>query len=134
MSGSQPLLCGVELGGTKCVCLIGTGPQDIRAQASYPTSVDSSATLEPIAAVLRSWKKTYGPFAAIGLASFGPIDLRPGSRSFGHITSTVKPGWAGVDVIGRLGRIHGVPVGFNTDVNGAALAEGLWGSARSLAD
>ncbi len=134
MSGSRPLLCGVELGGTKCVCLIGTGPDDIRAQVTYPTSTDPSATLEPIAGVLRSWKETYGPFAAIGLASFGPIDLRPASRGFGHITSTVKPGWAGVDVIGRLGRIHGVPVGFNTDVNGAALAEGRWGSARALAD
>jgi fructokinase len=134
MSGSRPLLYGVELGGTKCVCLIGTGPQDILARMTYPTSADPSATLEPIAGVLRSWKETYGPIAAIGLASFGPIDLRPASPSFGHITSTIKPGWAGVDVVGRLGRFHGVPVGFNTDVNGAALAEGRWGSARSLAD
>jgi fructokinase len=134
MSGPPPLLCGVELGGTKCVCLIGTGPGGILAQMTYPTTADPSATLEPIAAVLRSWKESYGPFAAIGLASFGPLDMRPGSRGFGHITSTVKPGWAGVDVVGRLGRIHGVPVGFNTDVNGAALAEGRWGSARDLAD
>jgi fructokinase len=134
MNGPRPLLCGVELGGTKCVCLLGTGPDDIVAQVTFPTTPDPSATLEPIAGVLRSWKETYGPFAAIGLASFGPLDLRPASHGFGHITSTVKPGWAGVDVVDRLGRVHGVPIGFNTDVNGAALAEGRWGSARALAD
>jgi fructokinase len=134
MSESRPLLCGVELGGTKCVCLLGSHPDDIRARTALPTGTDPDETLREIAAVLRTWKVTYGPFGAIGLASFGPLDLRAGSRSFGHIVSTVKPGWGGVDIVGPLGRIHGVPVGFNTDVNGAALAEGRWGSARNLAD
>lgn len=134
MTGLVPLLCGVELGGTKCVCLIGTGPEDIIAQTALPTGSDSAATLHQIAEVLRNWKASYGAFSAIGLASFGPLDLRAGSPSFGHITSTVKPGWGGVDIVGRLGRVHGVPVGFNTDVNGAALAEGRWGHARDLAD
>jgi fructokinase len=134
MTGSRPLLCGVELGGTKCVCLIGTGPEDILAQTAVPTATDPGETLRQIADVLRNWQETYGPFSAIGLASFGPLELRAGSRSFGHITSTVKPGWGGVDIVGRLGRVHGVPVGFNTDVNSAALAEGRWGGARELAD
>jgi fructokinase len=134
MTAARPLLCGVELGGSKCVCLLGADPEDIRARIALPSSTDADETLRQIAEVLRGWKETYGPFGAIGLASFGPLDLRAGSRSFGHIVSTVKPGWDGVDVVGRLGRIHGVPVGFNTDVNGAALAEGRWGSARNLAD
>jgi fructokinase len=134
MTQLRPLLCGVELGGTKCVCLIGTGPGDILAQTAVPTGSDPDATLRQIAHSLRTWKEAYGPFDALGLASFGPLDLRAGSRSFGHIISTVKPGWGGIDVVGRLGRVHGVPVGFNTDVNSAALAESRWGHARELAD
>jgi len=134
MNVSRPLLCGVEFGGTKCVCLLGADPEDIRAQTVLPTGIDADETLQHIAEVLRAWKKTHGPFDAIGLASFGPLNLRAASRSYGHIVSTIKPGWSGVDIVGRLGRIHGVPVGFNTDVNGAALAEGRWGSARNLAD
>jgi fructokinase len=130
----RPLLCGVELGGTKCVCLIGTGPADIVAQIAVPTGSDPDATLRQIEKVLRDWKAIYGPFSAIGLASFGPLDLRAASPGFGHITSTIKPGWGGIDLVGRLGRGHGVPVGFNTDVNGAALAESRWGHARNLAD
>jgi len=134
MNAARPLLCGIELGGTKCVCLIGTGPDDILAQIVVPTATDPDETLRRIAEVLRSWRETYGAFAAIGLASFGPVDLRVGSRRFGHIASTVKPGWQGIDIVGRLGLVQGVPVGFNTDVNGAALAEGRWGGARNLAD
>jgi fructokinase len=134
MNESRPLLCGVEFGGTKCVCLLGVNPEDIRARIALPTSTDADETLRRIEEVLRAWKETHGPFDAIGLASFGPLDLRAGSGSFGHIVSTVKPGWSGVDIVGRIGRIHGVPVGFNTDVNAAALAEGRWGSARNLAD
>jgi fructokinase len=69
---------------------------------------------------------------ALGLASFGPLDLRPGSRTYGHVTSNVKPGWGGTDILGQIGTHRGVPVGFNTDVNGAAVAEGRWGAARGL--
>jgi len=134
MSRAEPLLCGVELGGSKCVCLLGTGPDGILAQCAIPTTHDADETLRRIADVLRNWQETYGPFAAIGIASFGPLDLRAGSRTFGQITSTVKPGWGWIDICARLGRVHGVPVGFNTDVNAAALAEGRWGGARELAD
>jgi fructokinase len=134
MTGLRPLLCGVELGGSKCVCLIGTGPDDIGAQVSVPTGSDPSATLGRIEEVLRNWNAVYGPFSAIGLASFGPLDLRKDSPTFGHITSTVKPGWSGTDVVGRLTRHLGVPIGFNTDVNSAALAESRWGLARGLSD
>ena len=134
MSARKPLLGGVEMGGTKCVCLIGTGHDDIHAQHSIPTGNDPDATLGRIEQTLRDWRGTYGPIAALGIASFGPVDLVPGSASYGFITSTTKPGWRNTDVAGRLGRTAGVPVGFDTDVNGAALAEGRWGAARGLTD
>jgi fructokinase len=128
-----PLLSGVELGGTKCVCIIGSGPDDVRDQITIPTA-ERNSTLERINAVLDGWRAAHGPIEALGLASFGPLDLRPQSRTFGHITSTVKPGWEGTDVIGRLGGHRGIPVAINTDVNGAALAEGRWGAAQGLKD
>jgi fructokinase len=134
MTGMRPLLCGVELGGSKCVCLIGTGPDDIAAQVNVPTGSNPDWTLRRIEEILRSWTALYGPCSAIGLASFGPLDLRTDSATYGCITSTVKPGWSGIDVVGRLARALGVPIGFNTDVNGAALAESRWGLARGLSD
>jgi fructokinase len=128
-----PLLGGVELGGTKCVCILGTGPGDVREQISIPTG-ERDSTLARINSVLDTWQRQHGPIEAIGLGSFGPLDLRPASRHFGHITSTVKPGWEGTDVLGRLGTHRAVPVAINTDVNGAALAEGRWGAARGMKD
>ena len=93
MNGVRPLLCGVELGGTKCVCLIGTGPEDILAQIAVPTSADPHETLRQIAGVLGNWKRMHGPFSAIGLASFGPVDLRAESRTL-PATSTFAASWA----------------------------------------
>jgi fructokinase len=133
MSATPPLLCGVELGGSKCVCLIGTDPQNVLARVAVPTSADAHATLQQISEILGDWNRTFGSCSAIGLASFGPLDLRTDSPTFGRITSGVKPGWGGMDIVGRLGS-RGIPVGFNTDVNAAALAEGRWGRARALAD
>lgn len=132
-SRAKPLLAGVELGGTKCVCIVGTGPHDVREQISVPTG-EREPTLGRINSVLEGWQQQFGPLEAIGLASFGPLDLRPESPRFGHITSTVKPGWEGTDIRGTLGTPRGIPVGLNTDVNGAALAEGRWGAARDLSD
>ncbi len=134
MKASKPLLGGVELGGTKCVCLIGTGPDDIRAKISIPTGGDSNATLSRIETILHDWKTAHGPIAALGIASFGPVDLNRTSSSYGFITSTAKPGWRDIDVARRLAKLFPVPVGFDTDVNGAALAEGRWGAAKHLAD
>ncbi len=130
---AKPLLGGVELGGTKCVCILGTGPGDIREQLSLPTA-DRDSTLARINAVLDVWHSKHGAIEALGLASFGPLDLRPGSLRFGHITSTVKPGWEETNILGRLGTHRGIPVAINTDVNGAALAEGRWGAAQHLDD
>ena len=133
MSPQAKLLAGVELGGTKCVCIIGTGPDDVRATERLPTG-ERETTLRALEAVLDRWRAQFGAPRALGIASFGPVDLKPGSPTWGHITSTSKLGWVNTDVASRLAHRLGVPVGLDTDVNGAALAEGRWGAARGLDD
>ncbi|MFM2288137.1 MAG: hypothetical protein RL684_1280 [Pseudomonadota bacterium] len=130
--GSLPLLAGVELGGTKCVCLLGTGPGDVRAQCSIPTGRDPARALADIVLGVQQMQLAHGPATALGVASFGPLDLDPASRGFGAIASTSKPGWSGVDVAGALSRALALPTRIETDVTGAALAEGRWGAARGL--
>jgi fructokinase len=130
---STNLLAGVELGGTKCICILGTGPDDIRARELVPTT-EPHETLNRIETILAGWRTEHGSAAALGVASFGPLDLKPDSPTYGHIVATIKPGWSNTEVAGRLGRRLAVPVGFNTDVNGAALAEGRWGGAQGLHD
>jgi fructokinase len=134
MTNAEPLLGGVELGGTKCICSIGTAPADVRAQISVPTGSEPQQTLQRIVDQMNVWQAIHGPIAALGIASFGPLDLSRRSSTYGFITSTSKPGWRFVDVAGPLGRAFNVPTSFDTDVNGAALAEGRWGAARDLDD
>jgi fructokinase len=134
MTPSKPLLGGVELGGTKCVCLIGTGPDDIRVRGSVPTGNDPLATMIRIEEILRDGMAVHGPIRALGIASFGPLDLSRQSPTYGCITSTGKPGWRDTPVAAPLAHAFEVPVGFDTDVNGAALAEGRWGAAKGFAD
>jgi fructokinase len=126
-----PLLGAVEAGGTKFVCAVGTGPDDIRAETRFPTTTPD-LTIRATVSFFRGERQRQGPLAAIGIGSFGPVDLQPASATYGFITSTPKPGWANVDIAGALGTALGVPVGFDTDVNAAARGEGLWGAARGL--
>jgi fructokinase len=133
IASESNLLGGLELGGTKCSCLIGTGPDDIRMHTTVPTGSEPAATFAQIEAELRHGIEVHGPIRALGVASFGPIDRRPTSPRYGWITSTPKPGWRDTAVVPRLAHL-GVPIGFDTDVNGAALAEGRWGAARGLED
>jgi fructokinase len=113
---------GVEAGGTKWVCGIGTGPDDLHALETFPTTTPAE-TLARAAAFFDQ----NGGVSAIGVGSFGPIDLRAG-----RITTTPKPGWAETDVVSVLQSALGVPVAFDTDVNAAALGEGRWGAAMGL--
>jgi fructokinase len=133
VTGASRLLAGVELGGTKCVCILGTAPGDVRAHERLPTS-DPATTLADIETVLDAWRVKHGPIAALGIACFGPLDLRPASPSYGYITGTVKAGWSNTNVASRLAKRFAVPIGFDTDVNGAALAERRWGAAQGLDD
>ena len=127
------MYAGVEMGGTKCVCILGTGPDDICAHEVLPTG-EPATTLAAIAQVLERWQATLGRFAAIGIASFGPLDLHRDSRTYGRIGTTPKALWSGIDLVGFFSERFALPVGFTTDVIGAALAEGRWGAARGLSD
>ena len=122
-------IAGVELGGTKCVCVLSQDGATI-VEARRIATTDPATTMAGIEEALDGW----GNFDAIGIASFGPIGIDPAAPSYGHITATTKPGWADTDVAGRLQRRYGVPTGFHTDVVGAGLAEGQWGAAKGLAD
>jgi fructokinase len=133
VSPASKLLAGVELGGTKCVCILGTGPDDVRALERLDTG-EREQTLQQIEAVLDRWKQQHGAPRALGIASFGPVNLLPDSPTYGFITSTSKIGWRDTNVARRLARHTAVPVGFDTDVNGAALAEGRWGAGRGFND
>ena len=123
---------GVELGGTKCIGILAAADGEILAQEAIPTTTPDE-TIGLIEQTLVDWKLSHD-FSALGIASFGPIDVEPGSSSWGHILPTTKAGWSGTNVAPRLRDALNVPVAFDTDVNGAALAEMRWGSGRDLAD
>ncbi len=127
------LLAGVELGGTKILCLIGTGPDDVRASARIDVG-EPGPTLAAAVSFFRTAAADGLAPQAVGIGSFGPVDLAVGSPTWGQITTTPKPGWSGVDVVRPFAAALGVPVGFDTDVNAAALAEGRWGAAVGLTD
>src|SRR5689334_7355065 len=122
------LYAGLELGGTKCVAILARGPDDVVAREIVPTT-SPHETIGRIERTLLKWKEQH-PFDALGIASFGPIDVDEGSPMFGHILATPKPSWARANVAPRLSGAAGVPTAFDTDVNGAALAEMRWGSGR----
>lgn len=122
---------GLEAGGTKFVCVIGTGPEDIVETLRIDVG-NPAATLDAALAFFRQAIDSGIPLDAIGIASFGPVELRTASPRYGSITTTPKSGWGDTDVVGPFAAALGLPVGFDTDVNAAALAEGRWGGARGL--
>jgi fructokinase len=107
---------------------VGTGPEDLDCRV-FPTSAPH-ATLESVIAFLRS----HGGLRAVGIGSFGPIDLRPDSPFYGHITATPKLAWRNFDLAGALHEALDLPIGFDTDVNAAALGEARWGAGQDIAD
>jgi fructokinase len=125
------LVGGIEAGGTKFVCAVGTGPNDIRSQARLATTTPQE-TIGQTIRFFQAQTAKVGPLAAIGIASFGPIDPCRGSDTFGYITSTPKPGWGNTDFAGSVERALGIPAGFDTDVNVAALGEWRWGAGQGV--
>jgi fructokinase len=118
---------GIETGGSKWECAIGTGPGDIRAAETIRTTTPRE-TIEKAIAFFERGENVQ----AIGIGSFGPIDHKPWSQTWGHITTTPKPGWAHTDVGQEIRRRLSVPVAFDTDVNAAALGEHRWGAGQGL--
>lgn len=118
MSKARPLFGGIEAGGTKFVLAVGHDPAAPLASHTIATTTPDE-TLGAVA----EWFEQHGPIAALGIASFGPVDLDPRSPGWGHITATPKAGWSNCDLAGYFVRRFGIPIGFDTDVNAAALAE-----------
>jgi len=126
------LFGGVEAGGTKFVCAVGSGPDNIRAEARFSTTYPEE-TVNQALAFFREQHRI-NPLSAIGIASFGPIDLNVQSATYGHVTNTPKPGWSNTNLVGMFQDAMDLPVGFDTDVNGAALGEHRWGAAQDVDD
>jgi fructokinase len=118
---------GIEAGGTKWVCAVGATPGETLDTVTFPTT----SPAETIARAVAFFERHDG-IAAVGVGCFGPLDLRPGSPTWGRITTTPKSGWSNTDVAGALAARLGVPTAIDTDVNAAALAEHRWGSAVGL--
>jgi fructokinase len=123
------LFGSIEAGGTKFVCSVGTGPDDLRATTRFPTTMPD----ETIGRAIAFFRQQPEPIVAIGIGAFGPVDLNPASPTFGYITSTPKLAWQQTDICGMIGHALGVPVGFDTDVNAAVVGERRWGAAQGVA-
>lgn len=116
----------VELGGTKTDVTVGTHPDDLAEPTRFPTTTPDE-TLDLVTDHLADHA-----IDALGVSAFGPIDLDSRSRRFGRLLATPKPDWSGADILGPLAARSGVPVGIDTDVNGAALGEGRWGATQGM--
>lgn len=123
---------GIEAGGTKFVCLVGNDPDHVFWEERFPTT-SPWETIHKVAEFFLPYAKSK-ELAAIGVASFGPLDLNLDSSNYGRITTTPKPGWSQVDLYGEIQRNLGVPVAFDTDVNAAAFGEQYWISENRYLD
>jgi fructokinase len=120
---------GVELGGTKTIALLARDDEIV--ERMHVETRTPGETLRAVNAQLRAWNET-AALDAVGIASFGPIQLKRSAGNFGRMLDTPKAGWAGADVAGQLMRGLVCPMALDTDVNGAALAEHLWGAGRGI--
>ncbi len=126
----MPRYGGLEAGGTKFVCAVGSGPEDLSEEVRFATTTPVETLAQAVTYFAE--QNARHPLDAIGVSSFGPVEPNPDAPHFGYITTTPKPHWHMADVVGPLKAAVGVPVGFDTDVNGAALGEFRWGAAQGL--
>lgn len=127
-----PVFGAVEAGGTKFVVALGDERGELLEEHRFPTAAPSSTLTDTCAWLRRRSQAGQFTLAAIGVASFGPVELDRSSARYGCIGQTPKPGWCGTDIVGALAREFMCPIGFDTDVNAAALAEHRWGAARDV--
>jgi fructokinase len=129
---TKPVYGAIEAGGTKIVCAAGYGPADVSpdSRAVIPTG-DPGPTLAAIVEFFERMTRKHGALAAIGIASFGPVDLDGRSPAWGRILATPKPGWSHISMVAPFERF-GCPIAIDTDVNAAALAEARLGAGAGL--
>lgn len=120
----------IEAGGTKFVCAVGSDPATLAITQLATTSPEM--TMADAVNFLR--EHSHGKLQAVGIGSFGPVDLSPSSPTFGHITSTPKTAWRNFNFVDTVRAAFDIPIGFDTDVNAAALGEARWGAAQSISD
>lgn len=120
------LLGALEAGGTKMVMAVGNENGEILDQTTIPTNAPS----ETVAKIIEYYKGKQ--IEALGIGSFGPIDLDRNSKTYGYITSTPKLAWANYDIVGTIHNSLHIPIGFDTDVNASALGEATWGCMKGL--
>lgn len=112
------LLGSIEAGGTKFVCAVGNEDYRTMDKTQFPTTTPEETLQKCI-----DYFKKFDDLKAIGISSFGPIELRKNSPKYGYITNTPKPGWADVDFVGTIKKAFDVPIHWTTDVNGSAYGE-----------
>jgi fructokinase len=125
---AKKLYGGIEAGGTKFVCVVASGPEQVVDEIRFPTTTPT----ETLGRAIQFFQPfvTQGQISAIGVGAFGPLDLNRESATYGFITATPKPGWSNTDVLGTLQRALQMNIAFDMDVNTAALGEYLWGASR----
>lgn len=128
---SAQILGAIEGGGTKFVCAAGTSAGQIFEQVVIATR-DPNSTLQSVIDFFVAAQRRHGPIRSFGVASFGPLDLRRHSATFGRLMATPKPHWSGTDLVGPLTRRFQAPVAIDTDVNAAAMAELQLGAGRDV--
>jgi fructokinase len=133
ITGASRLFGAVEAGGTKFVCAIGDETGKILVEERFPTT-DPRTTLSRMVDCLQRESARFGSLHAIGVGSFGPVELRRERPLYGHILKTPKPLWTDADVVGAVAGAFSCPIAFDTDVNAAALAEHQWGAGRDIDD
>lgn len=128
----EKLYGGIEAGGTKIVCAIGSGPENIYDEVRFPTTTPNETINQCIDYFSPYLSKN--EIASIGIGSFGPLDLRVNSATYGYITFTNKVGWSNTDFLGKLKDKLKIPIVIDTDVNAAALGEYYWGAGKNISD
>lgn len=123
----------IEGGGTKFICAVADEQNKILREFRIPTTLPQ-ATLAACADFFFQAQQDLGKLASLGIACFGPLDPRPNSPTYGRILATPKPGWENTDVIGFFRTALGtdLPIGFDTDVDAAVLAESRWGAGQGI--
>jgi len=123
---------GIETGGTKFVCLVASDPEHLIAECRIATTTPDE-TIHQVKDFFSPFIKE-GDLKAIGIAAFGPLDLNQDSPTYGYITTTPKPGWMNIDLLGEIKNELKIPVAFETDVNAAAFGEQYWNKENRQLD